>query len=128
MHGNTLEEVIGTATATRWAWRTPTRKESRPDANGRVPLAVRRDDLRSVCIGWVYCERNHLLFMAWQEQRKDEGGEWREVDRFPRLEDVRLDERGRWRRCDYCIREDSNEWKYMAPPELRALVADRVRD
>jgi hypothetical protein len=129
MDRNTLEQTITQATTTRWAWKNPTYEQANiPDERGRVLLAVRRDDLRAVCLGWEYDPKTRRLWMAWSEQQKDAGGEWQEVGRFPRLEDVRPDAKGQWRRLNYDIDEHTPEWKYLAPPALRALVANRVHD
>jgi hypothetical protein len=58
------------------------------------------------------------------EQQKDAGGEWREIARFPRLEDVRLDEQGQWRRLAYDIDAHTPEYRWLCPSRLRALVEE----
>lgn len=124
-----MEQTIRQATTTRWAWKNPTFEQANiPNENGRVLLAVRRDDLRAVCLGWEYEQQTHRLWMAWSEQEKDAGGEWREIARFPRLEDVRLDERGRWRRLAYDVDAHTPEYRWLCPPRLRALVEEAARD
>lgn len=118
-----LEIVMEHITATRWGWREPHGIELRSDASGNVLIATRDECNRTRCLASRLDEKRSYVWSVWAvESRESKTAEWQELRREPRFTRIRLNASERWEINNLPIDARSNEWKYLAPDELRSML------